>query len=50
VQPVSEKYHPDFALSIAASRTDAVEIEVFIYQIGSVKNKENRGLTFCVQN
>jgi hypothetical protein len=33
--------YPDFALSIAASRIDAVKIEVFIYQIGSIKNKEN---------
>jgi hypothetical protein len=42
--------NPDFALSVAASRTDAVEIEIFTYQIGSVKNKENRGLPFVVQN
>jgi hypothetical protein len=43
-------FHPDFALSIATTRADAVEIEVFTYQIGSVKNKENRGLIFVYKN
>jgi hypothetical protein len=42
-------YNPDFALYVAASRTEVVEIEILIYRIGSVINKENRGLTFFMQ-